>query len=65
MHEVICRYPFLFFQAFTVLKIKPEIEEACLEESCSAEQQGRALDESGVKEEPGETEDCEAAPLCC
>ena len=49
----------------SLLKIKPESEEASLEESFSAEQQGRALDESGVKEEPGETEGCEAAYVCC
>ena len=63
--SIICRYPFPVLQALTVLKIKPEVEEACLEESCSAEQQGRALVESSVKEEPGETEGCDAALLCC
>ena len=54
-------------QAVTFLKIKPEIEGGCLEESDSAEKQRRALVERGVKEEPGEIEGraCEAAVVCC
>ena len=56
---------FPLLQALTVLKIKPECEEASLEESFSAEQQGRALFEGGVKEEPGETKGCAAALLSC
>ena len=43
-------------QELRVLKIKPEVAEACLEESFSAKHQGRASVASGVKEEPGETE---------
>ena len=54
---------FHFLQAVTVLKIKPEIEEGCLESS-SAEQQGRTLVESGVKGEPGEIEGCVRLLFC-
>ena len=46
----------LLLQELSVLKIKPEVDEACLTESFSSEQQGRASVESGVKDEPGETE---------
>ena len=60
MHEVAARYlvNVTLLQAVTVLKIKPELAEGCLEESDSADQQSRALVESGVKEEPGEIEAC-------
>ena len=56
---------FLLLQEVTFLEVRPGGEEASLEESFSAEQQGRALFEGGVKEEPGETEGCAAALLSC
>ena len=56
--------PFFPLQELTVLKIKPDVEEACSEERFSAEQQGGALVESDVKEEPGEIEGCVRLLLC-
>ena len=55
---------FLLLQQLTVLKIKPEAEEACPAESSSSEQQGRASVASGVKEEAGETERAARQAVC-